>query len=61
MRSQLSFLVSLTDDAKDNALENHLLLSGSRLEHWLLSYSQNIDNRGGSLHEAIFSDCLEPI
>jgi len=35
----------------DNTLENHLLLSTSLLEHFLLSYSQNT-NDGGSLHEA---------
>jgi len=37
----------------DNALEKHLLLSTSLLEHLLLGYSRNADGGGGSLRETI--------
>jgi len=42
MQNQSGFLKSLTND--NIALENHLLLSDSRLPYWLLSYSQNTDD-----------------
>jgi len=35
----------------DYTSENHLLFSDSRLEHWLLRYSQNRGGGGGLLRD----------
>ena len=45
MQNQLIFLMPFADNRLTSG--NHLLLSDSLLEHWLLRYSQNRGGVGG--------------